>query len=257
MAGVVLAGAAALGPKGRSPGAAGGLIAAWVSGAVVVAVAQLATRSFAAASPSYNSWMLPVFALLLGSGLASRSRQGRWVAAAGVALLVASYADGDTQLAAHGGLFAHTAFPSVKSAVDRLGPGRVAVVHEADGQDAWHMYYPVHYQYRGGVPQYAFAGVGRGGILVSDFLGRREPFDPVGLPGDYLVVVHSASRTASELTGGTGRGPRPVGDGPGARALKADGRWTLVSESTTPAFVAADVAVFRRAGSGLPRAARP
>ena len=69
---------------------------------------------------------------------------------------------------------------------------------------------------------------------------------PLRLPADYLIVVHSAAETSAAITAQIRDGVRPLGDGPMAKALKADGRWALIGESMTLAFVATDIDVFER-----------
>jgi hypothetical protein len=248
-AGTLAATAAALAPKqGRSTIAAG-LTLALVSGAIVVVAAQFGLKHFLAAATTYNVWMVPAVMLLLGSGLAAASPLARRGATAGIVMLVAAYAFADAQLAFHGDFFAHTPHRAVDALIHRFGPARVAVVLDVTtGPSAWHIYSPIRYEYAGVVRQYLVSAPAPSGgpVRVTDYPDGRAEVDPARLAVDYLIVVNSTNESAAEVVRQIREGVRPLGDGPVARALKSDSRWSLVEESTHVAFVAADIDVFKR-----------
>jgi hypothetical protein len=248
-AGAAAAGLAALAPKRTRPSLPLiAVVTAWAAGAVVVAAAQFGLRQMQAAAASYNAWMLPAGALVLGSGLAAASRRARAVAAAGVVAMLGAYAYGDFQLAAHGDSFAHTPHKAIDALVRRFGgPARAAVVFDGPDLACWHVYAPLRYAYAGALRHYV-AEPGPDALTLARYPDGDDAGDPSRLPVDALILVRPRSRSAAEVVAGVREGvARPVGDGPAATALKNDRRWTLAAEATYPAFVTADVDVFTRA----------
>lgn len=229
----------------RAP-AAVAMAIALVSGGAVVVLAHLAQSSFEAARPSYNVWMLPPLMLLVASGLSTSTRAARIAVGAAVAMLLSANLYADAQLALHGDAFAHTAHGPIARILHRLDPHRTAVIHDGDTEQAWHIYSPIRYEFRGKVRQ--FAHVPGEGVRVSAYPSGEGRLDPVDLPFRNLVVVRSKQWRASDIADQVRGGTAPQGDGPIARALLASGRWERVEEGTYPAFVGADVDVFRLAG---------
>jgi hypothetical protein len=249
--GALLAGTAALAPKRRTHGTGSAILAAWAAGALVVAMGQFTLQGMQAAAATYNVWMLPALALVLGSGLAAASQAARALAAVGIVALAAAYLCGDAQLAAHGDVFAHTPHHAVDALVQRLGgPASVAVVFDGANTDNWHIYTPFRYEYSGSLHQVVAEPGERGALRLKEFSNGRPAGDLTALFNHYLIVVRPRSRTAAELARQIRDGVvSPVGDGPVATALKSDGRYRLVEEATFPAFVTADVDVFQRLGT--------
>lgn len=244
--GIVAAALAAIAPKQKSTAVALGLFLAWTAGAIVVAAAQIMLKHFQAATPHYNLWMLPPLVLLLGSGLGAASKTARTLAAAGAALLIASYAYGDLQLAVHGDFFAHTPHRAIDTLIQRLGPDRVSLILDVNDHSAWDVYAPVHFKYADIVPQYVFTDRTAGQTKVADYPDRKTDYDPAALPTEYLLVVHSVNERSAEIVDQIRQGVKPLPDGPIAKLLKADPRWNLVEESTHVAFVSAKIALFKR-----------
>lgn len=222
-----------------------GLIVAIGSGLAVVVVTHLAQSAFAAASPHYNSWMLPGIALLLSSGLASRSRIVWRASALGVSLLIAAnfYAVG--QLAIHGEYFAHGPHRQIRDLIDQLGPERVTIIHDDPIDVAWTIYAPLHYDYGGAVPQFVLEQL-EPIERVAPYPARGALFDPTELPAEYIVVVRSRIQWASEVVDQIHSGDRSLAPGPVSRSLETSGRWRRVHQTTHISFVAADLDVFRR-----------
>jgi hypothetical protein len=250
--GGAVAGLAALAPKRRSGTASAGLLLVLMSGGMVIAAAHFAQSKFAAASPSYNVWMLPTLSLWLASGLASNYRKVRQASLLGITLLLSSNVYAVGQLAVHGDSFAHTSHRAVETLIRRYGPGRVALILDADQGPLWHVYAPVRYEFGGEVRQYALDRRSPGPLRVAEYPDPGEPTDPLALAADYLVVIRPATLRAEGLVVQIRGGAVPLGDGPAALALKADDRWSLVSETTHPTFVQVDIDVFRRVGAESP-----
>ncbi len=237
----------------RAPGAAAMAIAL-VSGGAVVALVHLAQSSFESARPSYNIWMLPVLAVLVASGLSVvRSRGARMAAGAAAAMLITANLYADAQLAVHGDSFAHTAYGPIARIIHRLGPDQLALIHDGPIDQAWGFYFPVRYEFRGDVRQFAYVSgrdeSGTGEVRVSEFPSGKGRLDPAGLRFPYLVVVRSKELHATDLNAQIRGGAVPQGDGPVALALLASGKWERVEERISLAFVRAEVDVFRRAGA--------
>ena len=236
------------GPKRRWGSASTALGVALASGGLVVALAHLVQSSFAAASPTYNVWTLPTLAILIASGLDARARPVRATATLAIVLLLASNVFATSQLALRGDYFAHTAYRPISELIRHLGPREVAVVHDGQSPKAWAIYAPTRYEFGGVVRQFSYVSGGRegDGIRVADYPSSKVESDPIRLPFDHLIVVHSKVNDAREIASQIHHGVVEVGDGPVTRALLASGEWERVDQHSYLAFVGADVDLFRR-----------
>jgi 4-amino-4-deoxy-L-arabinose transferase-like glycosyltransferase len=248
--GFVLGVVSGLAPKARWTWAARGLGLALASGGAVVAVAQLAQSTFEAAQQSYNVWMLPPLAILMGSGLAARAWAVRNTAIAAILLSLATNLYADAHLALRGANFAHTAHRPIADAIRRLGSREVALIHDGDTAQAWHIYSPIRYEFGGQIRQFSLVAGGQteAAIRVTDYpLPRKKvEYDPITLPFHNLIVVRSAQWHAKDIASQIRRGIVPLGDGPVTHALLASGGWERVEEGTYLAFVGADVDILRK-----------
>ena len=250
--GVALAGVSCLVPKRRSNTATTGLMLAWLAGVVVVTCTCLFQSTFAAASPSYNLWMLPAFILLLSSGLAARSRNFRHLAWAGVILLSTANLYGAGQLAINGDYFANSPHRQIRAMIRSLGTDKVAVIHDGKTWD-WDISATLRHSFGGAVPQYAYHDGGSKGVRVVDFPERRAEADPTSLSPEYLIVIQSARLRTAEVVDQLRHGIRPIAEGPVARSLAASTRWVPVEEKVIVSFIAVKITLFQqraRSGSG-------
>lgn len=243
--GAAVAGVAALWARRWRLPTVQGLVLALGLGFLAVAGAQMAQGSFDASNPSYNVWILPGLALLLGSGAASANRSARRSARLGLGLLIGAAFFGAVQLATHGPYFAHTAYGPVAELVRRYGVDRTAVIHDGDHPVAWHLYSPLRCEFGKGLRQYVYAGDGPDGVEVMDYPDRRHRMRLDRLPVDTLIVLRPERISADAVVDQLRHGTRPLGDDPTARALAASGRWTRIGEATYVSLVMADVDVFR------------
>jgi hypothetical protein len=81
---------------------------------------------------------------------------------------------------------------------------------------------------------------------VSDYPDRKTEVDPTNLPFNEQIVVRSEKRRAKDVASQIHHGVVPLGDGPVSRALLASGAWDRVEQAIYPAFVSAEVDVFRK-----------
>lgn len=246
--GFVVGIACGLAHKRRSGWAATSLGLALASGGAVVAMARLAQSSFEAARPSYSVWMLPPLALLMASGLAANARAVRATALTGIVMALAANTYAAGQLAVRGDAFAHTPHRQIAALIRRYGPQEVAVIHDGESAQAWHIYAPIRYEFGGRVRQFSYIPGERdaAGVRVTDYPSRKVEVDPTGLPFNDLIVVRAEQRGAKDVASQIRRGVVPLGDGPVTRALLASGGWERVKQETYLAFVGADVDVFRK-----------
>ncbi|MDG3006986.1 glycosyltransferase family 39 protein [Paludisphaera mucosa] len=243
-AGFALAGLACLAPAGRGRDARNGLLIAGVSGILVV-VAASRYASFNTLATHYSSWIQPVLALLLGSGLAAARPWARRASLVGVAAMLGAVLYGDYTLATRGDAFAHTGFALVDGAVRRFGPEHTVVVYDEVG-NPWDVYAPLRARYGGRPPQFVLTGEEGGRIRLVDYPKKLMETDLASIPGEYLIVVRWLNRSSDEVVEQLNGGYREIGDGAASRFLKSSPDWTLVEEGVALAYVAEEIDVFRR-----------
>lgn len=221
----------------------GPIALAVAAGLAAVGLARFATGSLDATNPTYNVWVLPGVALVLGSGLAARAPSARGLSALGLALLTAGNVYGIAALAAHGDAFAHTPARHVIALVRQLGPERVTIVHD-DAPAAGMLYFSLRYEFQGSVRQvFATAGPGPDGLRLLTLDRRPVDDDP---RGDLLLVLRTTVQSAEEIVDQLRNGLRPPADDPVGQALTAAGEWELVERRSWLAFHRCDLQVFRR-----------
>lgn len=243
--GLAASAVAAIAPPSRGRAARLGLVIALASGALVILAAWRVVR-FNPFASSYNVWMLPPVALLLGSSLGAVGVWARRLGGLGVAALLAAMLAGDFQLAYRGESFAHTGFALVDDVVRRHGVDQTIVVYD-EAANPWHIYSPLRYQYAGKLRQYILKDGPEGSLRFLDFPSKKTEIGLEDLPGECLVLVRWATRTSNEVVNQIRSGYLEIGDGPTAQRLKSSPDWKLVEEGRTLAYVAAEVDVFQRA----------
>lgn len=218
------------------------------AGGLVAIACRLVVRSFDSLSPSYNLWMLPPIALLIGASISSTRPRWRALAWLGVTLHLAGTAAGAIVLLSHGPTFAHTAAERIAERIvkARTSEGRFAVVH--DSTESWgHTYLPLRYLFGKDLPQYLARAGADGTFTIAELPDLERSSAPADLPFDKIVVVHTQKQDAEAIREAlqAARGPLI----PATQAMEALRRagWTLEDQEVLAAMEATRLEWMRRA----------
>lgn len=191
-------------------------------GFAIVALAEFLTKTFQAASPSYNIWMIPALILFLSSALT------RKFASLFALCLILSTASGAYQLAVNGTAYSHGPYNQLKTLIEKHLPG-VSLVYEGDPAPAAMASIAVNYLFHGSVSQYQGA------------------VDPSHIPQPVLMVIEAQNQSAVQLQKQLKSGEvKPLEPGPVVRQLLTSSEWRLSERKTLLALVKLEVFVFEK-----------
>ncbi len=225
---------AALAPRVRGGRAAAGLVTALLAGGAAVLLGAFIMRSVPILAPSYNLWMAPGIALLLGSALAARGRLAPRVATIAAGILLAANLYGAVQLIRHGSAFSHGPGDRLIQLVGQHGPDRTLVVHEA-GSSWAHAWFPLLYRFGEALDQRVADGDGAIGTIGPSI--------------SAILVVRARDQGWRELVNQVRSGPSASGAGTATKALVGAG-WRNAAEEVYMSYVRADIVVLERDTKG-------
>jgi len=188
----------------------------------------------------YNLPMVPTLALLFGSIVAIPDTRRRRVALTGATILLACQAVGDVRMVGEGQRVAHGIDMRLVQRIERLGPDRVAVIHEAGSNGAdCQVYYPLAYFVGGSLNQWVYDEKARWFWQYSD----TRLTTPASLQTPHVIVVRIE---AGDPFRSTATAPTPMARGLAAQAFDDSRDWRFVESFTYEAYFKMTAWVFDR-----------
>ena len=229
-----------------------GVLLALVVGFVCVAFANFAVNGFKSAEVTYNVWMLPGVAILIGSAMTVQHPSISVVVRAVGMLLVAMNLIGATQLVANGDAFSHGPSARIEPIVEQCDVGQTAIIHEHPL--VAQVYFPLRYRFGKHFRQWVHDPVTDSmsednGLVVRRMPSQRIHDDAENFDNRYLIVVNARNLGAIELKEQLYQ-TIPFEDGPITEALLKSPKWERVDEQFFIGWVGATVDVFQRTGVG-------
>ncbi len=162
----------------------------------------------------YNCWMWPAVSLLVAACMRVRSAPWKLQAAAAMSVvaILAANASMARELVTNGSFFAHGVHRQLSDLVRRVGPDRVAVVHDGDGE--WGAaYFPLYYEFGDALRQFRTRGTAadlRFGALPGKTVEFTDSLPSI--PGALtLLIVRSDACFADDLRSVILSGGAPLG----------------------------------------------
>jgi len=195
---------------------------------------------------SYSTWMLPGWALLLGSS-ASLVKLGKaWsrvLLLVFPTFLVANLWVAGT-FARHAGLFVHGPHEGVLAFLENSGEVDLPILHESEGP--WGLtYFPLVYEFGEARPQYV-AEVANGEVSLEMLIGGREVSSISDLDANQLLVLSARNFGHREIKEWIDGERTAVDSGEVQAFLSSSENWELIEDQHLPAYVAARLMVFAR-----------
>jgi hypothetical protein len=214
-----------------------GIAIALASGVLVTLLAAVLAQGFDPLKPSYSGWMLPLVAVLASAALAP-VRQ--WKLAL-VAALLGGALWGASIFVANARFFVHGPERSINEAIGRdVSSSSVIYV----GPDWAYAYFPLSYEYNGGLAQWLLGSDGRLHQIRKGGAVEDSAAPWTALSGARTVVVVGIdTRSFKSLRNHDGGKPLPLGRLVGQHLPGM----ALASEYTRPGLYSSQLAIFRKA----------
>lgn len=204
---------------------------------VFLLIASFVVSKFNVAAAHYNIYLAPVIAIVLGMAITSSQPLGRKLAGVGLLLLLIPNAFGAKNLMLHGELFSHGPQKRVFRVIDRLGPGKTALIYESPAKVAFHLSFPVRWRYNDQILQLDADPQGTQFAIKHPNDRPVESIDTF----KYLLVIRDQHCETRELTRFYKQTHPGFQNKPTTVNLVQSGNWKKIDHFILPGFNAADV----------------